>query len=73
MAYCNHNKAKMSHTSAIAVIKSQVYAAGWKKPERFVVKAADNITDLYGVMWKPSDFDPEKKYPIILGSISTLP
>ncbi len=32
-----------------------VYASGWKKPERFVVKAADNITDLYGVMWKPSD------------------
>ncbi len=44
---------------------SQVYAAGWKKPERFVVKAADNVTDLYGVMWKPSNFDPEKKYPII--------
>ena len=42
-----------------------VYASGWKKPERFVVKAADNITDLYGVMWKPSDFNPEKKYPII--------
>ena len=42
-----------------------VYAAGWKKPERFVVKAADNVTDLYGVMWKPSNFDPEKKYPII--------
>ena len=44
---------------------SQVYAAGWKKPENFVVKAADNVTDLYGVMWKPSNFDPEKKYPII--------
>lgn len=34
---------------------SQVYAAGWKKPENFVVKAADNVTDLYGVMWKPSN------------------
>lgn len=44
---------------------SQVYAGGWKKPERFVVKAADNVTDLHGVMWKPSNFDPEKKYPII--------
>lgn len=39
---------------------SQVYAAGWKKPENFVVKAADNVTDLYGVMWKPSNFDPER-------------
>lgn len=44
---------------------SRVYAEGWKMPERFVVKAADQTTDLYGVMWKPSDFDPQKKYPII--------
>lgn len=43
----------------------QAYAEGWKAPERFVVKAADNQTDLYGVMWKPTDFDPKKKYPII--------
>ena len=42
-----------------------VYDAGWQKPEPFVVKAADNMTNLYGVMWKPSDFDPAKKYPII--------
>ena len=42
-----------------------VYDAGWKQPERFVVKAADNATNLYGVMWKPSDFNPNKKYPII--------
>ena len=42
-----------------------VYASGWKKPERFVVKAADNITDLHGVMWKPADFDSTKVYPII--------
>jgi dipeptidyl aminopeptidase/acylaminoacyl peptidase len=38
---------------------------GWKYPERFVVKSADGITDIYGVMWKPFDFDPKKKYPII--------
>ena len=31
----------------------------------FVVKAADGITDLHGVMFKPYDFDPNKKYPII--------
>ncbi len=41
-------------------------AAGWKAPEPFKVKAADNVTDLYGVMWKPFDFDPAKKYPTIL-------
>jgi dipeptidyl aminopeptidase/acylaminoacyl peptidase len=44
---------------------TQMYAAGYNLPEEFSVKAADGITDLYGVMWKPSNFDPEKKYPII--------
>lgn len=42
-----------------------MYEKGWKRPETFSVKAADGITDLYGVMWKPFDFDPDKKYPII--------
>ena len=39
--------------------------AGYKYPESFVVKSADGITDIYGVMYKPYDFDPSKKYPII--------
>lgn len=43
----------------------ELYARGWRKPERFTVKAADGVTDLYGVMWKPIDFDSTKKYPII--------
>ena len=38
---------------------------GFKFPEPFKVKADDGITDLYGVMYKPFDFDPTKKYPII--------
>jgi dipeptidyl-peptidase 4 len=40
-------------------------AAGFKYPEAFKVKADDGITDLYGVMYKPFDFDPNKKYPVI--------
>ena len=44
---------------------SGAVAQGWVAPEAFFVKAADNMTDLYGVMWKPADFDPKKKYPII--------
>ena len=40
-------------------------AAGFKFPEPFTVKADDGVTDLYGVMYKPFDFDPSKKYPII--------
>jgi len=39
--------------------------AGFKMPERFKAKAADGVTDIYGVIWKPFDFDPAKKYPII--------
>ena len=44
---------------------SKVYAEGWRKPECFTVKAADGKTDLYGVMWKPMDFDSTRRYPII--------
>lgn len=43
---------------------SLLFAAGYKFPERFKVKAADGITDLYGVMYKPFDFDSTKVYPI---------
>lgn len=39
--------------------------AGFKYPEPFKVKADDGITDLYGVMYKPFDFDPAKRYPIV--------
>lgn len=45
---------------------SRLMETGWKMPETFVVKAADGVTDIYGNMWKPFDFDPTKKYPIIL-------
>ena len=38
---------------------------GFKFPEPFTVKADDGVTDLYGVMYKPFDFDEKKKYPII--------
>jgi len=45
---------------------SLLFQAGYKFPEPFTVKAADGITDLYGVMYKPFDFDSTKQYPIIL-------
>jgi dipeptidyl aminopeptidase/acylaminoacyl peptidase len=44
---------------------SALVEAGFKFPEPFKVKADDGITDLYGVMYKPFDFDASKKYPII--------
>lgn len=44
---------------------SQLLAAGYRFPEPFKVKAADGVTDLYGVMYKPFDFDSTAVYPII--------
>ena len=43
---------------------SQLLAAGYKFPERFVVKAADGITDLHGAIYKPFDFDSTKVYAL---------
>ena len=43
---------------------SQLFAAGYRFPERFKVKAADGVTDLWGEMYKPYDFDSTKVYAI---------
>lgn len=40
-------------------------AVGYAESEEFCVKAADGQTDLWGVMYKPHDFDPAKKYPVV--------
>ncbi len=44
---------------------SQLYSMGWKMPETVRVKAKDGVTDLYGVMYKPFNFDSTRKYPVI--------
>ncbi|MCW5914056.1 MAG: DPP IV N-terminal domain-containing protein [Chitinophagaceae bacterium] len=44
---------------------SSLFATGYKFPEPFKVKADDGITDLYGVLYKPYDFDSTKLYPLI--------
>ncbi|MBM3295642.1 MAG: S9 family peptidase [Candidatus Aminicenantes bacterium] len=44
---------------------SSLLAAGWKPPIPFTIKARDGLTDLYGLMFRPTDFDPAKKYPIV--------
>ncbi len=38
---------------------------GWKAAERFVAKGRDGATDIYGVIWRPTNFDPAQKYPVI--------
>jgi dipeptidyl-peptidase-4 len=44
---------------------SALLATGWKPPVPFTVKARDGVTDVYGLMFRPTNFDPGKKYPII--------
>jgi dipeptidyl-peptidase 4 len=44
---------------------SALEAAGYVFPEPYKTKSADGVTDIYGVMYKPYDFDPNKKYPIV--------
>lgn len=43
----------------------QLFAAGYQFPEPFTFKADDGITDLYGVMYKPFDFDSTRSYPLV--------
>lgn len=44
---------------------SRLMAAGYRFPEPFTVKAGDGVTDLYGVMYRPFDFDSTKRYPLV--------
>jgi dipeptidyl-peptidase 4 len=44
---------------------TRLVASGWKPPILFNVKAADGVTDLYGQLYRPTNFDSTKKYPII--------
>jgi dipeptidyl aminopeptidase/acylaminoacyl peptidase len=44
---------------------SQLLLTGYRFPEPFKVKAADGITDLYGLMYKPFDFDSTRLYPVV--------
>lgn len=44
---------------------SKLVEAGWVAPEPFVAKGRDGKTDIYGIIIKPTNFDPKKKYPVI--------
>ena len=44
---------------------SPLTTAGWHPPLPFTVKARDGVTDLYGLMFRPTSFDPTLRYPII--------
>jgi dipeptidyl aminopeptidase/acylaminoacyl peptidase len=44
---------------------SALQCIGWKMPEPFVAKGRDGMTDIFGVIFRPSNFDANKKYPVI--------
>jgi dipeptidyl-peptidase 4 len=44
---------------------SRLLATGWQPPQPITVKARDGVTDLSGLLFKPTKLDPNKKYPII--------
>jgi hypothetical protein len=44
---------------------SELVKAGWKAPESFMALGRDGKTDIWGVIFRPTNFDPSKKYPVI--------
>jgi len=44
---------------------SELLKTGWRPPERFAAKGRDGKTDIYGIIIRPRDFDPKRKYPVI--------
>jgi dipeptidyl aminopeptidase/acylaminoacyl peptidase len=44
---------------------TKLTAAGWHPPEAFSAKGRDGVTDIWGVIYRPANFDPKKKYPVI--------
>lgn len=44
---------------------SLLEAAGWRPPETFVAKGRDGVTDMWGIIIRPTNFDPSLRYPII--------
>ena len=44
---------------------AELRKAGWKPPEVFVAKGRDGKTDIWGVIYRPTNFDASKKYPVI--------
>jgi dipeptidyl aminopeptidase/acylaminoacyl peptidase len=44
---------------------SELMDTGWKPPEVFVAKGRDGTTDIWGIICRPLDFDPNKKYPVL--------
>lgn len=44
---------------------SRLLATGWRAPERFVAKGRDGVTDIWGILIRPTHFDPSRRYPVV--------
>jgi dipeptidyl-peptidase 4 len=44
---------------------SGLLALGWRPPETYVIKADDGVSDIYCAVWKPTNFDPSRTYPVV--------
>jgi Tol biopolymer transport system component/dienelactone hydrolase len=64
VALTRDNTGKLIATLERADI-TKLLAAGWKPPIPFTVKARDGQTELYGLMFQPTNLDPDRKYPIL--------
>ncbi|MDA7864212.1 prolyl oligopeptidase family serine peptidase [Akkermansiaceae bacterium] len=59
-----HELRKTSDGSLVTTL-AKATAEGVTMPERFVAKDREGRYDIHGLIWKPVDFDPAKKYPVI--------
>jgi dipeptidyl aminopeptidase/acylaminoacyl peptidase len=60
---------KTADNSVIATVErgdaSELAKTGWQPPEVFTAKGRDGKTDIWGVIIRPTNFDPSKKYPVV--------
>ena len=60
---------KTADNSLLATIErgntSELVKAGWQAPEVFIAKGRDGKTDIWGVIIRPANFDPSKRYAVI--------
>lgn len=63
------SRLRRSDGSVVTILEqadaSELFARGYEPPQPFTVKAADGQTDVYGVLWRPKNFEEGRKYPVI--------
>ena len=56
---------RVADGSLVMVLETAQVESSWQPPEVFVAKGRDGVTDIWGIICRPADFDPAKKYPVI--------